>query len=190
MRGVFCMKSEKKDSINNQETTATQYKKPNQKMINQYLRIYEKSKENNDIKACYLGLDKQLRIVSRDSYISTLTDPEVMLEYVLYPQYCDGNIEIKAEVFGMMVSFIQSDNAIELYQAFSFLCAEMMMSKFFGKIPLTIFDKELAKVMKEKVVKMKNSLISFKDGDFGKYKTSMYDVICDIMKSSNLFCRE
>ena len=74
------MKSEKKDSINNQETTATQYKKPNQKMINQYLRIYEKSKENNDIKACYLGLDKQLRIVSRDSYISTLTDPEVMLE--------------------------------------------------------------------------------------------------------------
>lgn len=127
------MKSEKKDSINNQETTATQYKKPNQKMINQYLRIYEKSKENNDIKACYLGLDKQLRIVSGDSYISTLTDPEVMLEYVLYPQYCDGNIEIKAEVFGMMVSFIQSDNAIELYQAFSFLCAEMMMSKFFWK---------------------------------------------------------
>ena len=48
------MKSEKKDSINNQETTATQYKKPNQKMINQYLRIYEKSKENNDIKACYI----------------------------------------------------------------------------------------------------------------------------------------
>ena len=33
-------------------------------------------------------------------------------------------------------------------------------------------------------------IISFKDGDFGKYKTSMYDVICDIMKSSNLFCRE
>lgn len=184
------MKPEKEEYVNKLETTATQYKKPNQKMINQYLRIYEKSKENNDIKACYLGLDKQLRIVSRDSYISTLTDPEVMLEYVLYPQYCDGNIEIKAEVFGMMVSFIQSDNAIELYQAFSFLCAEMMMSKFFGKIPFTIFDKELAKVMKEKVVKMKNSLISFKDGDFGKYKTSMYDVICGIMKSSNLFCRE
>lgn len=167
------MKSEKKDNINNQETTATQYKKPNQKMIDRYLQSYEKAKEDKDIKACYLGLDRQFRIVSRDSYISTLTDPEVMLEYVLYPQYCDGNIEIKAEVFGMMVYFIQSDNAIELYQAFSFLCAEMMMSKFFGKMPFTIFDKELAKVMKEKVVKMKNSLISFKDGDFGKYKTSM-----------------
>ena len=167
------MKSEKKDNINNQETTATQYKKPNQKMIDRYLQSYEKAKEDKDIKACYLGLDRQFRIVSRDSYISTLTDPEVMLEYVLYPQYCDGNIEIKAEVFGMMVYFIQSDNAIELYQAFSFLCAEMMMSKFFGKMPFTIFDEELAKVMKEKVVKMKNSLISFKDGDFGKYKTSM-----------------
>lgn len=184
------MKSEKKDYINSQETTAAYYKKPNQKMIEQYLRPYEKAKENKDIKACYLGVNKQFRITSRDSYISTLTDPEVMLEYVLYPQYCDGNIKIKAEVFGMMVSFIQSDNAIELYQAFSFLCAEMMMSKFFGKIPFTIFDKELAKVMKEKVVKIKNSLISFKDGDFGKYKTSMYDIICGIMKSSNLFCRE
>ena len=184
------MKPEKEEYINKLETTATQYKKPNQKMIDQYLQFYKNAKENKDIKACYLGVDKQFRIVSRDSYISTLTDPEVMFEYVLYPQYCDGNIKIKAEVFGMMVSFIQSDNAIELYQAFSFLCAEMMMSKFFGKIPFTIFDKELAKVMKEKVVKMKNSLISFKDGDFGKYKTSVYDVICDIMKSSNLFCRE
>ncbi len=184
------MKPEKEEYINKLETTATQYKKPNQKMIDQYLQFYKNAKENKDIKACYLGVDKQFRIISRDSYISTLTDPEVMFEYVLYPQYCDGNIKIKAEVFGMMVSFIQSDNAIELYQAFSFLCAEMMMSKFFGKIPFTIFDKELAKVMKEKVVKMKNSLISFKDGDFGKYKTSVYDVICDIMKSSNLFCRE
>lgn len=184
------MKPEKEEYVNKLETTATQYKKPNQKMIDQYLQFYKNAKENKDIKACYLGVDKQFRIISRDSYISTLTDPEVMLEYVLYPQYCDGNIEIKAEVFGMMVSFIQSDNAIELYQAFSFLCAEMMMSKFFGKIPFTIFDKELAKVMKEKVVIMKNSLISFKDSDFGKYKTSMYDIICGIMKSSNLFCRE
>ena len=57
-------------------------------------------------------------------------------------------------------------------------------------VQFLFFRHALAKVMKEKVVKMKNSLISFKDGDFGKYKTSMYDVICDIMKSSNLFCRE
>lgn len=54
----FCMKSEKKDNINNQETTATQYKKPNQKMIDRYLQSYEKAKEDKDIKACYLGLDR------------------------------------------------------------------------------------------------------------------------------------
>ncbi|RHS97546.1 hypothetical protein DW903_18200 [Ruminococcus sp. AM42-10AC] len=59
------MKSEKKDSINNQETTATQYKKPNQKIINQYLRIYEKSKENNDIKACYIFAAKKPRCLRR-----------------------------------------------------------------------------------------------------------------------------
>lgn len=110
-----------------------------------------------------------------------------MLEYVLYPQYYDGNVEIKAEALNIMISFVQSDNAIELYQAFNFLCAERMMNKFLGEIPFTIFDKNLANVMKEKVVKMKNSLISFKDGDFGKYKTSMYDVVQSIMKSSNLF---
>lgn len=184
------MKSEKKDYINNQETAAAYYKKPNQKMIEQYLQLYKKAKENKDIKACYLGVDKQFRIISRDSYISTLTDPEVMLEYVLYPQYCEGNIKIKAEVLDMMISFTQSNNAIELYQAFSFLSAEMMMCKFFGEIPFVIFEKKLAKMMKKKALEMKNSLISFKDGDFGKYKTSVYDVICDIMKSSNLFCRE
>lgn len=75
------MESEKKDYISNQETTAVYYKKPNQKMIDRYLQIYEKAKENKNIKACYLGLDKQFRIISRDSYISILTDPEVMFEY-------------------------------------------------------------------------------------------------------------
>lgn len=144
------MESEKKDYISNQETTAVYYKKPNQKMIDRYLQIYEKAKENKNIKACYLGLDKQFRIIRRDSYISILTDPEVMFEYILYPQYCDGNTEIKAEVFDMMVSFIQSDNAVELYQAFSFLSAEIMMSKFLGEIPFVVFDKKLAKMMKKK----------------------------------------
>ena len=184
------MESEKKDYISNQETTAVYYKKPNQKMIDRYLQIYEKAKENKNIKACYLGLDKQFRIIRRDSYISILTDPEVMFEYILYPQYCDGNTEIKAEVFDMMVSFIQSDNAVELYQAFSFLSAEIMMSKFLGEIPFVVFDKKVAKMMKKKALEMKKTLISFKDSDFGKYKTSMYDIICGIMKSSNLFCRE
>ena len=155
------MKSEKKDYINNQETAAAYYKKPNQKMIEQYLQLYKKAKENKDIKACYLGVDKQFRIISRDSYISTLTDPEVMLEYVLYPQYCEGNIKIKAEVLDMMISFTQSNNAIELYQAFSFLSAEMMMCKFFGEIPFVIFEKKLAKMMKKKALEMKNSLISW-----------------------------
>lgn len=135
------MKPENEEYVNKLETTATQYKKPNQKMIDRYLQIYEKAKENKNIKACYLGLDKQFRIIRRDSYISILTDPEVMFEYILYPQYCDGNTEIKAEVFDMMVSFIQSDNAVELYQAFSFLSAEIMMSKFLGEIPFVVFDK-------------------------------------------------
>lgn len=38
------MKSEKKDYINNQETTAAYYKKPNQKMIEQYFTAIRKSK--------------------------------------------------------------------------------------------------------------------------------------------------
>lgn len=156
------MKSEKNDHINNQETTMAHYKKPNQKMKEQYLWIYEKAKESKDIKACYLGVNKQFRIISRDSYISTVTDPEVMLEYVLYPQYFEGNIKIKAEALDMMISFIQSNNAIELYQAFSFLSAEMMMCKFFGEIPFVIFDKKLAKMMKKKALEIKNSLISLK----------------------------
>lgn len=50
--------------------------------------------------------------------------------------------------------------------------------------------KKLAKMMKKKALEMKKTLISFKDSDFEKYKTSMYDIICGIMKSSNLFCRE
>lgn len=89
------MESEKKDYISNQETTAVYYKKPNQKMIDRYLQIYEKAKENKNIKACYLGLDKQFRIIRRDSYISILTDPEVMFEYILYLNIVMGILKLK-----------------------------------------------------------------------------------------------
>ena len=54
------MKPEKEEYVNKLETTATQYKKPNQKMIDQYLQFYKNAKENKDIKACYLGVDLSL----------------------------------------------------------------------------------------------------------------------------------
>lgn len=56
------MKPEKEEYVNKLETTATQYKKPNQKMIDQYLQFYKNAKENKDIKACYANSARTVRL--------------------------------------------------------------------------------------------------------------------------------
>ncbi|HFI0743673.1 TPA: NAD glycohydrolase toxin immunity factor [Streptococcus suis] len=163
------------------------YKKPNQKMMGRYLSIYQRAQAEGKTRECYLGQDKDYRIISRDSYICSVTDPEVLLEFVLYPLYVDGTVNVKSELLSYISDFILSENPIEYYQAYSFLCGEMMLTKVYGDIPFRIFDRSIAKVMYDRLHKMENKLQNFKEGDFGKYKNTMYDMICEIVKSSELF---
>lgn len=144
------------------------YKKPNQAMIDRYLLIFKKAEANGKLRECFVGEDKEYRINSRDSYISSVTDPEVLLEFVLYPLYVDGNISVKGILLNTLLEFVQSNNPLEYYQAFSFLCGEMMLSKVYGELPFVLFDESLARVMRDRLSEMAENLKQYRDGDFGK----------------------
>lgn len=165
------------------------YKKPNQAMIDRYLVIFQKAEANGKLRECFVGEDKEYRINNRDSYISSVTDPEVLLEFVLYPLYVDGNISVKGRLLNILLEFVQSNKPLEYYQAFSFLCGEMMLSKVYGEIPFELFDESIARVMMDRLSEMADKLKQYKDGDFGKYKNTMYDMVCEIINSSKLFAK-
>ncbi len=163
------------------------YTKPNQTIIDKYVRLYTSAKDENSLLKCYLGSEKEFRLINQDSYFTEITDPEVMLEYVLYPLYLDGMNDIPDEMLNVMNNFIDSGNVLEIYQAFCYLNAEMMMQKIYDEVPFLVFNSRIAEEMKKKALEMKEELENYRIGEFGKYKSSMYDTIVSIMDASDLF---
>jgi hypothetical protein len=90
-------------------------------------------------------------------------------------------------MLNVMNNFIDSGNVLEIYQAFCYLNAEMMMQKIYDKVPFLVFNSRIAEEMKKKALEMKEELENYRIGEFGKYKSSMYDTIVSIMDASDLF---
>lgn len=164
-----------------------EYKKPNQKMIEQYLKKYLSAKGIGSPRLCYLGKAPHYRIKSRDSYIRSLTDPQVFLLYVLYPRFVDGDTEIINEAKKMMKEFAESEKPEEFYQAFCFLCDENGFKKEYEKIPFQIFDEEILTIMKSRIPVMKKKLQEYREDDFGKYISTMYDTVIAIIENNPFF---
>ena len=163
------------------------YKKPNANMIDEYMKPYLKAKEQNNIQRCFLGEDKKFRINNKDSYIKNLTDPTVLLEYVIYPLYLDGDTTVKEELIDTILQFADSTYPIEFYHASSFLCGEEMLLKLYKELPFVVFDKTIAKRMSGRLEEMRLPMQNYKEGDFGKYMNTMYDIVQGIISASPLF---
>ena len=164
-----------------------EYKKPNTEMIDRYMKPYLNAKEQNDIQKCFLGYDERFRVYNNDSFIKCLTDPEVLLEYVIYPLYLDGDLTVKQALIDTVLKFVDSANPIEFFQAFNYLCGEEMLLKVYKELPFVIFDKNIANRMINRLEQMKLPMQNYKKQDYGKYMNTMYDMVQEIIIASPLF---
>lgn len=155
------------------------YRKPNQKIIDRYFNIYQ----NCSLRECLMGLQKECRIYNRDSYMSCITDPEVFLECVIYPLFIDGD----KDIFNLLVKeidfLISSNNPIEYFQGINYLCGEIMLKKIYGELPFYVFDENRINLIKSRLIDMKGKMESYREGDFGKYRETMYDMANRILMS-------
>ena len=155
------------------------YRKPNRKIIEQYLNIYR----NYSLQECMIGLQPECRIYNKDSYMCCITDPEVFLEYVIYPLYIDEGSCILDLMMQKMDFLISSSNPIEYFQAINYLCGEKMLKKIYGELPFYMFDENRINLLHSRLTDMKDKMESYRDGDFGKYMETMYDMASRILKS-------
>lgn len=155
------------------------YRKPNQKIIDRYFNIYQ----NCSLRECLMGLQKECRIYNRDSYMSCITDPEVFLECVIYPLFIDGD----KDIFNLLVKeidfLISSNNPIEYFQGINYLCGEIMLKKIYGELPFCVFDENRINLIKSRLIDMKGKMESYREGDFGKHRETMYDMANRILMS-------
>ena len=157
--------------------TKQMYSKPNQAIIDKYMNIYNRA----SLRDCLVGENADCRIYNRDSYMSTITDPEVFLEYVIYPQYIQGNKEIETAIIKEVEQLIASNNPIEFFQSINYLCCEKMLIKIYKEIPFCIYNDDRIKWIDSRLPEMKEQMIFCRYGDFGKYKETMFDMASRIM---------
>lgn len=159
------------------------YEKPNQRLIDNYKKIFDRTCSDASLKDCMIGTVSSYRIYSRDSYIGTITDPEVFMEYVAFPEYLSGNLSIKQKVVRIIGEFALSEDPLEFFQSINYLCGEMMLKKIYVELPFEMFDHSMVASLEKKLPLMKDVMINYKDGDFSKYKDTMYDMALRILKS-------
>lgn len=58
-----------------------------------------------------------------------------------------------------------------------------MLEKLYETIPFKIFDGEKIKILIGRLEDMKSKMKNYREGDFAKYKSTMYDMVCEIIKS-------
>ena len=163
------------------------FAKRNQERIDKYTKIYTDAKENGQSKQCLLGKNEQYRIAYEDSDVPTLSDPSLVLEYVLYPSYIDGNEDVKEELINVITEFINSNDPLEYLQAYRYLREETFNEKFFYQTPFSIFDESFIEQMIYRLPEMEDRLMSCKTENFSKREISVYDKICNIIYSNPLF---
>lgn len=154
------------------------YKKPNKILVDRYSAIFARA----SLSECMIGLKNECRIYSRDSYMSCITDPEVFLECVIYPRYIDGDKEIFSDFSKEIDKMINSDNPIEFFQSINYFCGERMLKKIHGELQFYIFNEKRIHAIVSRLSDMKDRMVSYREGDFGKYKETMYDLACRILR--------
>ena len=158
------------------------YEKPNQQLIDNYKKIFDRACTESSLKDCMIGKVSSYRIYSRDSYISTITAPEVFLEYVAFTEYLSGNQSIKQEIFKVIHELALSENPLEFFQSINYLGGEMMLKKVYGELPFEIFDYSLVASLEKRLPMMKEVMVNYKEGDFSKYKDTIYDMAVSILR--------
>lgn len=159
------------------------YQKPNQKIIEKYLNIYQ----NHTLHDCIIGLRPECRIYNRDSYLTCITDPDVFLDCVIYPLYVDGECNIQDLMIKEIDYLIASNNPIEFFQGICYLCSEKILKKIYGELPFCMFDENKIHFVQSRLIDMKDKMILYREDDFGKYNENMYDMANRILNCSLFF---
>ena len=152
-----------------------------------YLNAYIEAKRKGEEIKCFIGEDKLYRMTSRNSIITTLTDPNVLLEYCIYPLFTKGDIEIGKRSKDILLEMASSENVIYIYQAVKFVYSQDKLIKKYNKLPIIIDVCEIAPILLEKINVMQKEMKEYKSGEFALYSKSIYDMMQGMIRKSKSF---
>lgn len=148
-----------------------------------YLNVMKSGYE----KYCLIGNEAKYRINVRDSILTKLTDPEVLIRYCLYPLFINGDKEISTRVESYLKELVESEDIICIYQVVKFIYTQDQFINGYEDLPLIINITEILPMLLEKIEKMSDDMRVFREGEFALYPTSIYGMIQNMIKKSTSF---
>lgn len=154
-----------------------------------YQNIYLKARKEKKELKCFIGIDKNYRVLSRDSYFDNISDMDIILESCIYPLYTKGYIEIKDEVQKIVESMINSNDVLQIFQVFNLIMSQEIEMRMYSNIPFQIdFSTNIDKLL-EKKNELKLQMKNYKENGFERYNESMWDFVEKICRKS-IFIRK
>ncbi|KPJ22778.1 NAD glycohydrolase toxin immunity factor [Streptococcus phocae] len=145
----------------------------------EYKQLFNQDLQPSELVPYFIGDTEFYRINNRDSFMSDISDAEVILEYGIYPAFLNGKTQIKENVEKALVEMSLSKQPLCVYQAVQFLNAENMLRQYYETVPFTLEQKEILANIKASLQtdEMKNDMTHYKVGEFANYQDSMLDMV-------------
>lgn len=146
------------------------------------MKIFMKLWNQGNESMCFIGTDVECRISQKNSIISHLTDPEVMIEYCLYPLLKTEGNRVVVTIKDNIERLSNSNNIIDVFQAIRFIYAQNNLIKQYEELPFIIDFKDCISKLRLKTNDMKKMMEDYRDGDFAKFRKNMYQMSDNMLR--------
>lgn len=158
-----------------------------QQYTQQYTQSYVDAINSGFEKCCLIGKEAKYRMNARDSILTQLTDQDVLLKYCLYPLYHDGDQSIGARIESYLKELVESEDIICIYQVVNFIYTQDQFIESYEDLPFVINVKEVVPLLVGRIEKLSDKMKVFREGEFGLYPATIYEMIQGMMKNSASF---
>ena len=109
--------------------------------------------------------------------VLNMTDIEVLIEYVFYPMYVNGNTTIDKEVTEVLFDLLHEKDVLGIYQVVEYLYYQNYLKEKFTDLPFIIDPLQFKKGLYQAVEVGKYTMENYKEGDFSMMRNNMYQIV-------------
>ncbi|MBO5141940.1 MAG: hypothetical protein J6C46_02895 [Clostridia bacterium] len=165
-----------------------EYKCFDKKYTASLCKILETSISENNVYNVFLGEKEEYRLINKDSFITSITDMRVFLEYGVYPLVAKSTFDLEKVIYEIIdVAMSKYEKLLPLYQTISLFYEQDLLLDTYEDLPLVIsIDKYKTDII-EKVQLKKIDLENYKGLGFDSQINSMYEMIIGMINNSKSF---
>lgn len=161
------------------------YKCLDNKYTNSIYKTLLKAIAENKVYNVFIGDTDEYRLICKESFMPTITDMNVFLEYAVYPLAHNSDLNINQIVFDVLDETMNNYcQLLPLYQIVSFFYEQDLLSDTYEDLPSFFPVEKYKDDIIDKVKQKRSELENYKAHGFDNQIKSMYEMIIGMINNS------